>query len=70
MQTITLKIKNQKDYNLLKEIAERLGIVSIEQDAGKDREKRKWKFAGSIDLKGRLDTVNVRDLTHEKSFMG
>ncbi len=65
MQTITLKIKDQKDYYLLKEIAERLGIVIIEQDSGKDREKRKWKFAGSIDLKGRLDTMNVRDFAHE-----
>jgi hypothetical protein len=32
MQIITLKVKNQKDYYLLKEIAERLGIDIIEQD--------------------------------------
>lgn len=65
MQTITLKIKNHKDYYLLKEIAERLGIVIIEQGQEPEQEKRKWDFIGTADLKGRLDNENIRDFAHE-----
>lgn len=65
MQTITLKIKNQKDYFLLKEIAERLGMVIIDQDKKSEQKKRKWNSIGAADLKGKLDNLNIRDFAHE-----
>ena len=67
MQTITMKIKNQKDYFLLREIAERLGIAIIDQEQGSvnNRGKRNWEYIGSVDLKGRMDRLNIRDFAHE-----
>jgi hypothetical protein len=67
MQTITLKIKNQKDYNLLRKIAERLGIAIIDRDQESEpyTEKRKWESIGSVDLKGQMDRLNIRDFAHE-----
>jgi len=67
MQTITLKVKTPEDYYLLREIAERLGIdiIDLEQGNEKNQQEKNWEFVGSIDIKGRMDNMNIRDIAHE-----
>ncbi|MFN3555766.1 MAG: hypothetical protein ACK4VN_07375 [Bacteroidales bacterium] len=67
MKTITFRVKNQKDYYLLKEIAERLGIDILEQQKDVERtgNSRTWSFLGSVDLNRTMDKLKIRDFAHE-----
>jgi len=68
MQTIILKVKNNKDLFLLTQLAERLGISVVNKNETApvvQNENRKWKYIGSLKLNGQLDNVNLRDFAYE-----
>ncbi len=69
MQTIILKVKNNKDLFLLTQLAERLGISVVvnknETDTTAQNENIKWKYIGALKLNGQLDNVNLRDFAYE-----
>lgn len=54
----TIKLKNVK--NLIGKEVE----ITIKEVPGK-KNKHNWKNSGSLDLKGKLDNSNVRDLAYE-----
>jgi len=69
MQTIILKVNNNKDLFLLTQLAERLGISVVvnknETAPVVQNENRKWKYIGALKLNGQLDNVNLRDFAYE-----
>jgi len=40
-------------------------ITVVEVEQKKPEKKPVWKYAGSVNLHGALDKVNIRDLAHE-----
>lgn len=69
MNTITIRKRLNSDVlKLGKQVKSLLGknveIVIREIDDPKPA-KREWHFFGSIDLKGKLDSVNIRDFAHD-----
>jgi len=40
-------------------------ITVVEVEEKTTKKKPVWKFAGSVNLHGTLDKVNIRDLAHE-----
>ena len=69
MQTIILKVKNNKDLFLLTQLAERLCVSVVvnknETAPAAQNKSIEWKFIGSLKLNGQLDNVNLRDFAYE-----
>lgn len=69
IKTITIRRKLESDtIQLGKEAKDLLGknveIVIRELADSKPIEK-KWRFLGSVDLHGELDSINIRDFAHD-----
>jgi len=57
--TDTLKIKDAKDF-----IGKEVEITIKEIENGKPQ-KRIWRYSGAIDLNGKADNINIRDIAYE-----
>ncbi len=64
MKTITFKIENDNDLNLLIKLAERLGI-RIEKKEKVNKKEKKWNYLGATSLEGKMDRKNIRDFANE-----
>jgi len=60
MKTITFKIENDNDLNLLVKLADRLGI-RIEKKEKTNKKEKKWNYLGATNLEGKMDKKNIRD---------
>ena len=65
----TLKIKTKLRSNILK-IANLKSLIGKEveitiKEVEKNKTKKDWKHSASVDLKGKADKINLRDLSYE-----
>ncbi|MBP9191141.1 MAG: hypothetical protein KBF96_01175 [Ignavibacteria bacterium] len=65
----TLKIKTKLRSNTLK-IANSKNLIGKEveitiKEVKKNKVKKNWKHSASVDLKGKADKINIRDLAYE-----
>ena len=65
----TLKIKTILRSNTLK-IANSKSLIGKEveitiKEVKKNKVKKNWKHSASVDLKGKADKINIRDLAYE-----
>lgn len=68
MRTIKIEVKNPKFESLLwmfEELNFIKVIESITRTSVKKAKAKKWTTCGEIDLKGKLDNINIRNFAHE-----
>ena len=69
MTTITIHTRLESEVVKLPQAKELIGKeveITIRETASvENRKKREWKYLGYVDLGGKLDNINIRDLAYE-----